>query len=72
VHTGFWWGDLKGEHLEHPGGRRWEVIIKMDLQEVGWRGAWTGSSWLSTRTVAGCFECDNEPSGSMKNGEFLD
>jgi hypothetical protein len=25
--------------------RRWEDIIKMDLQEVGW-GAWTGLIWL--------------------------
>ena len=31
--------------------RRWENNIKMDLQEVGWEEAWTGSSWLSTRTV---------------------
>ena len=26
-------------------GNRWEVNIKMDLQEVGW-AAWTGLIWL--------------------------
>jgi hypothetical protein len=26
--------------------RRWEDDIKMDLQEVGWGGAWTGLIWL--------------------------
>jgi hypothetical protein len=30
--------------------RRWEDNNKMDLQEVGWRGAWTGSSWLRIGT----------------------
>jgi len=31
---------------KRPLGRsrhRWENNIKMDLQEVGWGGAWTGS-----------------------------
>jgi hypothetical protein len=32
VHTGFWWGDLRGsDQLGEPG-----VHIKMDFQEVGW------------------------------------
>ena len=26
--------------------RRWEESIKMDLQEMGCGGTWTGSSWL--------------------------
>jgi hypothetical protein len=33
---------------------------------------WTGSSWLRTGTDGGHFECGNEPSGSIKCGEFLD
>jgi hypothetical protein len=38
VHTRLWWGNLRArEHLEDT-GRRWEDNIKMDLQEVGWRG----------------------------------
>jgi len=30
-------GNLGGDHLEYP-GVRWEVNIKMYLQEVGWLG----------------------------------
>jgi hypothetical protein len=44
-----------------PGGRtplgrhrrRWEDDIKMDLQEVGWGGAWTGLIWLRIGTGGG-------------------
>ena len=32
--------------------RRWEVNIKMDLQEVGWE-AWSGLIWLRTGTGRG-------------------
>jgi hypothetical protein len=32
--------------------RRWEVNIKMDLQEVGC-GEWTGLSWLRIETGGG-------------------
>jgi hypothetical protein len=45
--------------------------MKMDYQEVGWR-AWTGFIWLRIGQVVGCCECGNEPSGSIKCGEFLD
>ena len=48
--------------------RRWEDNIKMDLQEV-W--VWTGSKWLKIGSGGTC-ECENEPSVSMKFGEFLD
>ena len=44
--------------------RRWEVSIKMDLKEMRWE-AWTGLIWLRMGT-------GNEPSGSIKCGEFLD
>jgi len=47
--------------------RRWEDNIKTDLRK--WDvGAWTGSSWLRIGTGA----CGNEPSVSIKCGEFLD
>jgi hypothetical protein len=42
-----------------------ENNIKMDFQEVGW-GAWTGLMWLRIG-IGGV----NEPSGSIKCGEFL-
>jgi hypothetical protein len=32
---------------------RWEDNIKMDLQEVGWGGAWTGFIWLRIGTGGG-------------------
>ena len=41
---------------KRPLGRprhRWEDNIKMDLQEVGGAGVWTGSSWLRTGTDGG-------------------
>jgi hypothetical protein len=44
----------------------------MDLQEVGCGGM----DWIKLsqdrREVAGTRECGNEPSGSIKCGEFLD
>jgi hypothetical protein len=33
--------------------RRWEDSIKMNLQEVGRGGAWTGLSWLMIGTAGG-------------------
>jgi len=75
-------GELKGIYkvlgdkpeVKRPLGRprrRWEGNIKIDLQEVGC-GVWIGSSWLRIGTSGGNCECGNEPSGSVKCGEFLD
>jgi hypothetical protein len=69
VYTRFWWGNLRErENLEDPGiyGRiilRW-IFRKWDV------GAWTGLIWLMIGT--GTCECGDEPSGSIKCGEFLD
>ena len=41
---------------KRPLGRsrhRWEDNIKMDFQEVGCEGIWTGSSWLRIGTRGG-------------------
>jgi hypothetical protein len=43
----------------------------MDLQEVGCR-VMDWIDWLRIGQVAGTCECRNEPSGSIKCGEFLD
>jgi hypothetical protein len=54
-----------GEHY-------WEDIIKMNLQELGFGGI----DWMELAQdrdkEAGTYECGNEPSGSIKCGEFLD
>jgi hypothetical protein len=41
----------------------------MNVREVG-LGAWTGS--ILFRIGRGCFECGDEPSGSIKCDEFLE
>ena len=46
VHTRLWWGNLRGQRPLGRPRNRWEDTIKMDLQEVGYWGAWTGSRWL--------------------------
>ena len=71
MYTGFWWGNLKErDYLEDTDieGRiilRW-IFRKWDV------GAWTGSIWLRIETCGGHCECGNEPSCSIKCGEFLD
>jgi len=42
-----------GETWGKETGHRWEDNIKMDLQEVGCGGAWTGSSWPGIGTGGG-------------------
>jgi hypothetical protein len=58
---------------KRPLGRsrlRWENNIKMDLQEMGWKGM----DWIDLahdRRVAGSCECGNETSGFIKCEGFL-
>jgi hypothetical protein len=46
-------GRPEGRRLLERPRRRWENNIKMDLQEVGWGGAWTGLIWLRIGTGGG-------------------
>jgi hypothetical protein len=48
--------------------RRWEDNVRIDLQEVGC-GC---KDWIGLAHVADACECGEEPSGSIKRGEFLD
>ena len=56
------WGDLgvDGRIILERISRRWDVCI------------WTGLGWPRIETGGGRFKCGNEPSGSVKCGEFLD
>jgi hypothetical protein len=45
-------GKREGKRPLGRPGRRWEYLIKMDLQEVGW-GAWDGLLFLRIRIVGG-------------------
>jgi len=64
-------GNLSGRgHLEVPGvdGR---IILRLIFRK--WDvGVWTGSIWFRIGQVVGTCDCGNEPSGSLKCGEFLD
>jgi hypothetical protein len=50
---------------------RWKDSIKMDLPEVGW-GHGLDSWVFGEGRVVCCCKCGNEPSASIKCGEFLD
>jgi hypothetical protein len=52
--------------------RRWEDNIEMDLLEVGWGGHGLNQSGSGQGHVAGSCEYGDEPSGSIKCGEFLE
>jgi len=67
----FWWGNLREtDHLEDPG-----IDGRIILRLTSGSGMWGyGMDRVGSRygQVAGTCECGNEPSGSIKCGEFLD
>jgi hypothetical protein len=74
--------EVRGAHnilVGNPEGRRplgrprhrWEDNIKMDLGETGF-GDVIGFIWLRIETGGSSCEHGDEPSGSIKCGEFLD
>jgi len=64
-------GKPKGKRPRGRPRRRWEDNIKMDLQSGMW-GYGLDRAGSGQGQVAGTCECGNEPSGSIKCGEFLD
>jgi hypothetical protein len=66
---------VKKPERKRPQGRprrKWEDIIKMDLKEVGCGVYGLDRAASEEGQVVGTCECGNEPSGSIKCGEFLD
>ena len=69
MYTGFWWGDLRErDHLENPGLDR-RIILRWIFRSGMW-GHGLDQSGAGEGQVAGTCKCGNEPSGSIKYGEF--
>ena len=71
MYAGFWWGNLRErDHLEEP-GRDGRIILQWIFRK--WNGGHRlDCSGLEQGQEAGCCECGNEHSGSIKCREFLD
>jgi len=71
-YTGFWWGKPEGKRPLGRPRRRWKHNTNMDLKEV----RCGGMDWIELAQDRdrwrGICEGGNEPSGSIKCGEFLD
>jgi hypothetical protein len=61
--TWFWWENPKERALGRP-RRRWEDGIRMDLRKICWECVEWIQQARDRNPVAGCCECDVEPSGS--------
>ena len=71
MYTGFWWGSLRErDYLGEPGvdGR----IILDGSSGSGMWGYGLDRAGSEKGQVVSCCERGNEPSGSIKCGEFLD
>jgi hypothetical protein len=71
VCTGIWWGNLRERDCwGDPGVDGW-IILGWIFKKWG-VGVRTGMDRLRIGTFGGTCECGEEPSGSIKWGEFLD
>jgi hypothetical protein len=71
MHTIFWSENLKERDLSEDlsvGGR---IISEWTLGKQGEK-VWTGCIWLRIGTSGRCCEHGDEPSGSIKRGEYVD
>jgi len=66
--------DLVGKpEGKKPLGRPWRIWEDNIVMDLGiWRHGLDRSDLDRDRWGGGCYECGNEPSGSIKCGEFLD
>jgi hypothetical protein len=69
MHSKFWLVNFKGRDHSEDLGVDGRIIVKCILGKQGER---LDSSCSSNGLVAGCCEQDNEHSGSIKIGKFLD
>jgi len=71
LHTGFWWGELReSDLLENPGIDERIILRWIFRKWDGGRGLDQSDSGQGK--VAGFCKGGNEPSSSVKCGEFLD
>ena len=71
MHSGFLVGKPKEKTPLGRPRHRWKENIKIHLQKVG-RGHRLDCSGSGQGQMVGTCECSNEPSGSIKCGEFID
>jgi hypothetical protein len=62
----FWWKNLRERDPSGDPGIDGRIILRQIFRK------WDVGVWSELRQVAGTCECGNEPSGSIKCGEFLD
>jgi len=67
----FWPEKLEGRDHSEDLRVYGRIILEWILGKLGVK-MWAGSMWLRIGPMAGCCEHGNEPSGSIKGGEFLD
>jgi hypothetical protein len=71
VYTGFWWGNLRERDCWGDPGINGRITLGWIFRKWD-MGMCTGLGWLRMGQLAGACECGEEPSDSIKCGEFLD
>jgi hypothetical protein len=68
--TKIWWESLKERDHSEDLGREGRITLKCILRKYGGR-VWNGFVRLRIGTGCGFLQHVNDPSGSIKDGEFL-